>query len=409
MKLKIKTIWPIRTQTLELCVDQLANMRRLGNIWRNHLPSIKERGNREGEAISHTNLGNVYASVGDYEKAREHFEQSLAIQKEISVDKNLEATSYVNLGKVYAAFGDYKKASDFWQKSLAISKKIGNRPALAACYHELGARFRSLGKYSKANEYNKKALVIFTQIGDREGIARAYLNQGTVELAVSNFIKAREYFEKAIAIGKEFGNRDVEAGGCLKVGVLLLIQAEYDRGEEYIKKAIALSEAVGDIAKQFMSRHMMARLKTKKGKIPEAISYFVSAIIINEKMRHSLRDNDRLKICFTDRNIQPYRDLSELLCAAGKPIEALNVSELSKARALADLMSAQYCVENRVSANPPLTWGDIEGIVAKDCSRTCVYVSYHINSIYLWVLKAGKVADFQRIKENDVIAQEESS
>ena len=161
---------------------------------------------------------------------------------------------------------------------MAISKKIGNRPALAACYHELGARFNYLGKYSKANEYNKKALVILTHIGDREGIARAYLNQGAVEHAVGNFIKAREYFEKAIAIAKEFGNRDVEAGGCLNVGLLLLLQAEYDRGEEYFKKALALSEAVRDIAKQFISLQMMARLKTKKGKIPEAISYFLSAI-----------------------------------------------------------------------------------------------------------------------------------
>ena len=122
-------------------------------------------------------------------------------------------------------------------------------------------------------------------------------------------------------------------------------------------------------------------------------------------MRDSLRNNDRFKICSSDRNIRSYRDLSAMLCAAGKPTEALYVSELSKARALADLMSAQYSVENRLSANPR-TWVDIEGIVAKDCSRTCVYVSYHIDSIYLWILKAGRVADFQRINGNDIISQE---
>ena len=35
-------------------------------------------------------IGNVYLSVGEYEKAREHLERSLAIQKEIG-DRNGEA------------------------------------------------------------------------------------------------------------------------------------------------------------------------------------------------------------------------------------------------------------------------------------------------------------------------------
>ena len=369
------------------------------------LAIYKEIGNRKGEAISYTNLGNVYASIGDYEKAREHLEQSLAIQKEISVHQSLEATSYLHLGKVYAAVGEYKKASDFWKKSLAISKKIGNKPTLAACYHELGARFNSLGKYGKANEYNKKALAIFMHIGDREGIARSCLNQGAVEHAVGNFIKAGEYCEKAIAISKEFGNGDVEAGGCLNLGCLLLIQAEHDRGEEYIKKALELSETVGDIAKQAKSLQVMAYFKVQQRKFKEALSYYISAIKINEEMRDSLRDKDQFKICFSDHNIRSYRDLSELLCAAGKPTEALFVLELSKARALADLMAAQYSVENQVSVNPRKR-GVLEGIAGKDCSRTCMYVSYHIDSIYLWILKAGRVADFQRIKGNDIITQE---
>ena len=122
-------------------------------------------------------------------------------------------------------------------------------------------------------------------------------------------------------------------------------------------------------------------------------------------MRGSLRDNDQFKISFSDRNIPSYRDLSMFPCETGNPTEALYVSELSRARALADLMSAQYSVENKISANPR-TWAGLEGIVDKECNRTCLYVSYHSDSIYLWNLKAGEVTHFQKIKGSDLIARE---
>ena len=55
-------------------------------------------------------------------------------------------------------------------------------------------------------------------------------------------------------------------------------------------------------------------------------------------------------------------------------LKPLYVSELSRARALADLMSAQYSVENQISANPQI-WAGLEGIVAKECDRTRLYVA----------------------------------
>ena len=65
-----------------------------------------ETGNQKGEALCHTNLGNVYQSVGQYEKARQHLEKALAITKEIW-DRNYEALCCINLGNVYQSVGEY--------------------------------------------------------------------------------------------------------------------------------------------------------------------------------------------------------------------------------------------------------------------------------------------------------------
>ena len=64
----------------------------------------------------------MFQTVGEYEKAREHLEKSLAIQKEIG-NRNGEASSYANLGIVYQSVGKYEKAREPLEKSLAIQKK----------------------------------------------------------------------------------------------------------------------------------------------------------------------------------------------------------------------------------------------------------------------------------------------
>ena len=364
----------------------------------------KEIGDRNGEATCYMSLGNVYQSACAYEKAREYYEKSLVIMNEIG-SRNGEANCYSNLGVVYVSVGDYEKASHYEEKSLAISRKTGNKRAIAISYLSMGAKLHSLGKYSKANDYNKKAFAIFTDIGERKGVASFYLNQGRVELAVGNSSKAKEHYENALAISKETGNRATEVDVYLSLGSFFLAQSKYDRAEEYIKEALNLSEEIGNIKGQFHSLNKIAHIRLEEEKIQEAILYFLAGIEKCEDIRDSLHHNDQFKISFSDRNISSYRAVSMLLCKNGNPTEALYVSELSRARALADLMSAQYSLENKISANPR-TWAGLEGIIAKESNRTCLYVSYHSEIICLWILKAGRLIHFEMIKGNAIISRE---
>ena len=399
----------------------------------------KEIGERRGEAYCCSLLGDVYRSVGEYEKAKEHLEKSLAIKKEIGVRKG-EASSYMDLGAIYSSVGEYEKAKKLLEKSLAMQKEIGARSEEAFCWRQLGHVYKSVGEhekaleyqqkslgieiglgnrhavahsllvlggeffsrrmYHKANECNKEALAIYTDIGNREGVASAYANQGAVEQAVGNLIKAKEYYEKALAMSKNIGDRELEANIYLNFGHFLSKQSDHDRTEEYIKKALALSEKTGVVRTQLYSLITLAELRKRQEKKQEAIHYFRSAIEKCELMRGSLFDNDQLKISISDHNIFCYRNLIMLLCETGDPTDALFVSELSKARALADLMSAQYSLEN------PREWADLEGIMGKVCNRTCLYLSYYSGTIHLWILNATGTTHFCEVNGDDLLAQE---
>ncbi|MFM6446580.1 MAG: tetratricopeptide repeat protein, partial [Microcystis panniformis] len=95
-----------------------------------------------------TSLGNVYYSLGEYQKAIEFYQQSLAIFREIG-DRGGEAKSYGNLGNAYGSLGEYQKAIEFNQQSLAIEREIGDRGGEAKSYMGLGNVYYSLGEYQK--------------------------------------------------------------------------------------------------------------------------------------------------------------------------------------------------------------------------------------------------------------------
>ena len=403
----------------------------------------KEIGDRNGVADCYANLGAVYTSVDEYDKAREHLEKSLAIKKEIG-DRNGEAVCYVNLGAVYRSVGEYGKAREYLEKSLAIKKDVGDTDGEAACYeslavvyqsvgeynnaiehglkalvinrkngdkegvynccHILAISYCSLGRYPKAIEYIKEALIIASRTGNRAGKANSLTIKGCILSSIGGYaVMVKECCGEAIAISKEIGLPITQAGCYLLLGRVLFEEGEYDKAEDHCKKSLAIIEDIGDIPCHFHSLQVLADVSLKEGKNQEAKSYLLKAIEKCEKIRGSLRDDDHWKISFMDTYMSSYHNLSGLLWQTGNHEPALYVSELVKARALADLMSAQYSVKNQLSANPQ-TWFGIESIMDRERNCSCLYVSYSLDTMYFCILQKRKPAQFRYFKGKELIA-----
>ena len=78
-----------------------------------------------------------------------------------------EVSSYENLGTVFISLGEYDKAKE---KALAIKTRIVDKQGEAAIYSNLGTVFKLLRE--KAKEYLEKTLVTKKGIGDKRGEAR---------------------------------------------------------------------------------------------------------------------------------------------------------------------------------------------------------------------------------------------
>ena len=409
----------------------------------------KEIGDKDKEAAAYVNLGAVFQSLGEYVKAEEYLQKALKISKEIG-DKDKEAAAYVNLGAVFQSFGEYVKAEEYLQKALKISKEIGDKDKEAAAYGSLGTVFQSLGEYVKAEEYLQKALKISKEIGNKNGEAAAYVNLGTVFQSLGEYVKAEEYLQKALKISKGIGDKDKEAAAYGNLGAVFKSLGEYVKAEEYLHKALKISKEIGNknreattygnlgnvfqyqgqnlkakeyyekalklgykigrIELQFNGHHGLASASLGLGgetNMPEVLANLFKSIQKCEEMRVFLRDKDQFKICFFDEHVTPYQLLSELFFSTGKHVDALYVVELGRARALADIMSAQYSVEQQISMDSH-SWVGIEKILKREGNCVCLYMAYNGPHLFLWILKSNKAILFREIDVNDYYSNKEA-
>ncbi|XP_073232255.1 uncharacterized protein [Porites lutea] len=357
-----------------------------------------EIGDKPGEAVCYGNLGRVFHSVGEKAKAEKYLHKALTIMTEIG-NKRGEASCRINLGGLFRSVGEYAKAEKYLQKALTITTEIGDKHGEAACYDSLGAMFTSVGEHVKAEECLQKALTIATETGEKHREATCYINLGTMFASVGECAKAEECLQKALTSSTEIeiGGRH-EEGTCYgNLGAVFASVGEYAKAEEYFRKAIQISKDTGHIECQFVTHvNLSYCCLALTGNASEALSNLLASIEKCERMLNFLGNNDRYKILFFDKHASPYRLFSSLCCASGKYYEALHVAELGRARALADLVSDRYFVEKEVSFKPESFAGILK--VIRDSNRTCLFISYHGEDIFLWIAKQSKPIAFRQTK-----------
>ena len=355
----------------------------------------KEMGDRENEAYANNMVGIISYRLGDYGKAREYLEKALAIKIQIG-NKEGEASSYGNLGTVFQSLGQYDKAKEYLEKALAIRIQIGDKAGEANSYGNLGTVFKSLGHNHRAKDYLEKALAINLLTGNKAGEASLYGNLGAVFESLGQYDKALEYLEKALAISSQTGDKNGEATACGNLAVLYQSLGKLVTAEGYGKKALSIARDIQDLHKEVDILANLTLVKLGQNKIQEAVDYLFLSMDRSESLRKFLRNNDDFKVSSSDTRDFLYRSLSAFFCFGGNPKHGLYVLELARARALADLMSSQYSVESQISADPQ-SWTGIENIMKKESNSSCLYISYHADNLFFWVLKTSGIIHFRRI------------
>jgi tetratricopeptide (TPR) repeat protein len=166
--------------------------------------SLEDKEGKEAGYV-YNNIGSVYDSKGDLDKALEYYEKALDIcEKVLSTEHPDTALSYNNIGYVYNSKGDLDNALEYFEKAKDICEKVLGleHPYTAASYNNIGGVYYSKGEYDKALEYYEKSKDIEEKVLGKEHpyTATSYHNIGTVYFKNEDYETALDYFTKALKI-----------------------------------------------------------------------------------------------------------------------------------------------------------------------------------------------------------------
>ena len=289
---------------------------------------------REAEADRLFEQGNQQYDISQFREALQSCEQALTIYRKIGNPVG-EANSLNGLGIAYKSLGEYNRAIDFYQQSLVIQRKIGNPVGEANSLGNLGNAYDSLGEYNRAIDFHEQSLVIQREIGDRAGESISLNNLGQTYYAISN--KFKLLYKNAPKILAFF-----------------------------IKKPLILFEL-------YLLREAEAKLR--------------ESIQISETIRSELVHNDH-KVSIFETQISAYRLLQQVLVAQNKCDEALEISEMGRTRAFAELLQ-QNLLTTDLATNEVTNTLSIARIqeIAQQKNSTIIEYSIVKPEIYIWVIQ----------------------
>lgn len=151
------------------------------------------------------NLATVYEKQGNYEKARELLEYSLAKGIEhLGSDHPEVAIRQSNLATIYSSLGNYEKARDLLELALTNQLKHfdAEHPTIANRQSILGNIYFRLGNLKKSKELHELALSNAIKYFDTKhpAVAIYQSNLGNVQIALGDYEKAHELMESTLDI-----------------------------------------------------------------------------------------------------------------------------------------------------------------------------------------------------------------
>ena len=148
---------------------------------------------RDYTAGDYLSLGLKFHQQGDYEKAKEFYDQALTLDPQ-------NARARGNRGLVKAASGDYPGAVADYNKVLEIDPQYN-----AKTYHNLGVAKAAQKDYLGALADYDEVLWLDPQN------ARAYNNHAAANLSLGRINEAREDLQQALALAQEAGDENLVA------------------------------------------------------------------------------------------------------------------------------------------------------------------------------------------------------
>jgi len=324
---------------LSLAYMQAVDYEKVLLLRQEYLDIVRQIGTTKEEIEGLNDLGLAYFANQDYRQAVQTQEQALTLA-ESGQDAQLKGSILVHLGMSYSRTEQPEKALETFEELLSVGEATGNRFQVDQALKALSEYYTIEQDYNQALALQQKRLNLIREQDDftsesfaLQDLSKIYYWSGDLDQAIAVQTQAlallNQGFEDQrqatpiVAESLDFARLSSQAIGQEKLGFLFLQGQNLQAAKQRFKQAIAGYDAQRD------------------------------GVIANQNFSNF--SEDELKIFTYDQATDIYRLLQQIAIQENNPLEALELSEAGRARALVDLLVSklQTDPDSMTTAEPP--------------------------------------------------------
>lgn len=157
---------------------------------------------KKNRVVSLNGLGNIYMTLGNYERADSAFRLALKGEQQLKSAIG-QAINYANIGSIFESRGQIDSAWVYYGYSMHYNKEAGSTLGISLSHTNFGSLYEKAGEYSKATEEYETAYQLMKASKDEWHALNSLIALAGVYQASGNGTKAMEYLNKAKPIAEK--------------------------------------------------------------------------------------------------------------------------------------------------------------------------------------------------------------
>jgi tetratricopeptide (TPR) repeat protein len=262
---------------------------RLGDLYRareefeQSLTLFRELDLAQEIAFALNYLGITYRMLGELEKVRPLHEEALEIFKKLG-DKSGISTSLSNISYVTSSLGNYAEAQQIDEEVLKLEKEIGDLYGIAGSLSDLGSLAHTRGDLKGAEKLYNESFDISEKLQHQYGMGRTLNNLGIVRSSMADYEGAKQCYQKSYEIFKEIGDMSGIAASLTNKGVIYRMQGKFDEAKKMHQETLEMCEKTGYQIGYATSLNHLAMTAKDQGDLKTAQELHIEALAASEKI-----------------------------------------------------------------------------------------------------------------------------
>lgn len=162
---------------------------------------------KKNRVVSLNGLGNIYLTLGNYERADSVLRMALKGEKELHSAVG-QAINYANLGSIFEHHGKLDSAWVCYRKSMALNTEAGNDLGISLCHTYFGSLYEKAWQYDKATEEYETAYQMMQTSKDEWHALNSLIALAGIYHATGNDAKEMAYLGKARQAAERIGSKE---------------------------------------------------------------------------------------------------------------------------------------------------------------------------------------------------------